>query len=503
MTVEGDIPRLGLTSEEFRQKGKEIIDFIADYYDNLNQVQPLSQVKPNFLYDLLPKEAPEEPESFDQVMADFNSKIMPGITHWQSGNFYGYYPANSTYPGILGEMLSAMATGVGFSWINMPSLTELETITLDWVGKLLGLEQGFLSFKPDGTAGEGGGVIQGTASEAIIVAMLAARNKKVQEYIEEHPNHTEEDLVLFKSKLVAYGSDQTHSSGEKASIVIECNFKGVKTDGSKRLTKESLSKAIEEDKAKGLIPFFVVATFGTTATAAIDDFPGIAEVAEKEELWYHVDGAYAAAALVCPEFRPVIDGYQTADSFNFNPHKWLLTNFDVSALYVKKPSYITSALTIHRDYYRNKATSSGLVRDYKDWQIPLGRRFRALKLWMVLRTFGARGLRNHIRRTVVCPVDFSLLIVQINKQTIADKLGATDIDSEHVHSVFVKANAALHARILEQNTVFITTCDLDGVTSIHIAIGAPLSDEDTMNVLLDTLVSNLELVPADPKVMSA
>ncbi|PVU98181.1 hypothetical protein BB561_000052 [Smittium simulii] len=514
MNSENSFPPLGMTSEEFRRRGKELIDYIADYYDNINQLKPLSQVEPNYLRELLPENAPEEPDNFDAILKDIETKIVPGVTHWQSGNFYGYFPGNSSYPGILGEMYSAMFNGIGFSWINGPAMTELETITLDWLGKLIGLDASFLSFNADGSLSSGGGVIQGTASEATIVAMLAARCKAIENFKAENLEYTQDDLIHFSSKLIGYGTDQTHSSGEKASMIINCRFRGIQTADNGSLTKDLLENAIQEDREKGLIPFFIIGTFGTTAIGATDDFVGISEASQAHNLWFHLDAAYAGAALICPEYRNLAPGMNLADSFVFNPHKWLLVNFDCSAIWFKNSYYVKIALSIHRDYYKNSATDSGLVRDYKDWQIPLGRRFRALKLFLVMRMYGAKGLRQHIRRSVgytewletelskddrfkiLFPRTLSLLVFQLSMDSI-QALSKTNLDSEQLSAMHKQANLRFSQFIIESGEIFLTTASVKNSTAIRVAIGSPSTDKSCMEKLLCTLKSSADLALAE------
>ncbi|PVZ99062.1 hypothetical protein BB558_004925 [Smittium angustum] len=518
MQSENSFPPMGMTSAEFRRRGKELIDYIADYYDNINEVKPLSEVKPNYLRPLLPEQAPEDPEPFDNIIKDLETKILPGVTHWQSGNFLGYFPASSSYPGILGELLSATFNGIGFSWINGPAMTELETVMLDWLAKLMGLSEDFMSKRSDGKPSSGGGVIQGSASEAIIVAMIAARQKAVSKFEESNPNHTVEELDLFKSKLIAYGTDQTHSSGEKASMIINSKFGTIKTGSDGSLTKGLLRAAIDEDKKKGLVPYFVVGTFGTTAICATDDFNGIADITSEEDIWFHLDAAYAGASLICPEFRSLAPGMNRSDSFNFNPHKWLAVNFDCSTLWFKNSYYAKSALSIHRDYYKNAATDSGLVQDYKDWQLPLGRRFRSLKLWFVLRTYGANGLRNHIRKTVnyaklleselrkdgrfdiLYPVNLSLVVSQVSKEAVSAATGL-EIGSEALNEAHRKANTLVHQNILHENKIFPTTAVINGVTALRSAVGSVNTNDETMQNVVnaylgaaDKALSNTELL---------
>ncbi|KAJ2677327.1 hypothetical protein IWW42_000133 [Coemansia sp. RSA 1085] len=490
---------------EFRARGKEMIDFIADYYENLDNVSPGSKVQPGYLYKLMPHEAPEDPESFEQIKSDIETKIMPGITHWQSGNFFGWYPSNNSFPSMLGDMASFMFNTVGFSWICSPAATELETVVMDWLGKLIGLDKRFMSIKEDGTEGEGGGVIQGTASEAHMVAMIAAKEMKL-DYLKMR-GESDENIRTSGHKLVAYFSDQTHSSGQKACNVIGCQARNIESDKHYRLTKESLQAAIKQDIEAGLLPFFVCATFGTTNTAAIDDIPGIADVAEAENLWLHVDAAYAGAALACPEFRPLACGIERADSFNFNPHKWMLTNFDCSALWVADAKYLVQSLSIHREYLPRVKGSTEFVKDYRDWQLPLGRRFRALKLWFVMRMYGASGIRAHIREHVkqakwleqqlvadgrfeiMAPVKFGLVVFRI-------KPGVFDASADNIDDIVNNANAELVKCINNDGRVFLVGTKLRGIDVLRPAIGSSHGTFENTTRLFKVIQDCSEMVVA-------
>ncbi|CAG8489752.1 1910_t:CDS:2 [Acaulospora colombiana] len=297
--------------EEFRKRGYETIDRICKYYQELDSYDVLSKVEPGYLRKLLPQEAPEDPEPFDVIQSDIESKIMPG--------------ANSSFPAILGDMYSDMFNCIGFNWICSPACTELETIVLDWLAKLIGLDSSFHS------EGKGGGVIQSTASDAILVTLLAARQRVLSEYKAKGLN--EDELHEVSTRLVAYGSDETHLSLKKATVVTNTRFRALSTSETFSIRGETVKMEIENDIAKGLIPFYICATFGTTGSSAIDNISEIADVAQDTSVWLHVDAAYAGSSLVCPEYRHHLAGINRSDSFNFNMHKWLLTNFDASCLW--------------------------------------------------------------------------------------------------------------------------------------------------------------------------
>ncbi|XP_057965230.1 phenylacetaldehyde synthase isoform X2 [Malania oleifera] len=357
-----------MDAEQLRENGHKMIDFIADYYKAIEDFPVLSQVEPGYLRKLIPDTAPDNPESLQHVLDDIQAKILPGVTHWQSPSYFAYFPSNSSIAGFLGEMLSAGVNVVGFSWITSPAATELEMIVLDWLAKMLKLPNDFLS------TGQGGGVIQGTASEAVLVVLLAARDKFLRRVGKN---------VL--EKLVIYASDQTHSALQKACQIGGIhpeNCRLLKTDASTNyaLSPDLLSEAISRDISIGLIPFFLCATVGSTSSTAVDPLLALGKIAKTNGMWFHVDAAYAGSACICPEYRHYIDGVEEADSFNINAHKWFLTNFDCSVLWIKDRNSLTQSLSTNPEYLKNKASQENMVVDFKDWQIPLGRRFRLLLL---------------------------------------------------------------------------------------------------------------------------
>uniref|UniRef100_A0A1L8DZG1 Aromatic-L-amino-acid decarboxylase n=2 Tax=Nyssomyia neivai TaxID=330878 RepID=A0A1L8DZG1_9DIPT len=297
-------------------------------------------------------------------------------------------------------MLSGAIACIGFTWIASPACTELEVEMLNWLGKMLDLPADFLAC----SGGKGGGVIQGTASEATLVALLGAKAKTMQRVREEHPDWDEATIV---SKLVGYCSLQSHSSVERAGLLGGVRLRSLKADGKNSLRGETLEAAIKEDLAAGLIPFYAVATLGTTNSCAFDNLEEIGPVGNKYDVWVHVDAAYAGSAFICPEYRYLMKGIEAADSFNFNPHKWMLVNFDCSAMWLKDPRWVVDAFNVDPLYLKHDM--QGSAPDYRHWQIPLGRRFRALKLWFVLRLYGIENLQAHIRRHCGFAKQFEIL----------------------------------------------------------------------------------------------
>jgi aromatic-L-amino-acid decarboxylase len=384
-----------MTPETFREQGKQLIDWIADYYETVENYPVLSQVKPGTISDQLPLNAPTERESIEQIMADVNSIILPGITHWQSPNFFAYFPANASGPSVLGDLLSSGLGVQGMLWATSPACTELETRVLDWLADMLQLPEKFKS------TSLGGAVIQDTASSAALSALLAARERKTN-YQTNQSGCT--------GNLVAYISSQTHSSLEKAVKIAGIgsdNLRLIGVDKNLAMRSDLLELAIQKDLKEGLVPFFVCASVGTTSTNAIDPLMEIGNMCRQYQLWLHIDAAMSGTAAICPEYRCILDGIELADSFSFNPHKWMFTNFDCNCFYVADRSSLIKTLSILPEYLKNQATESGAVIDYRDWHIQLGRRFRSLKLWFVIRHYGVSGLRYHIGEHIRLAQEFA------------------------------------------------------------------------------------------------
>ncbi|CAH1109022.1 unnamed protein product [Psylliodes chrysocephalus] len=389
--------------QQFREFGKAAVDYIADYIETIRDRPVVPTVKPGYLGELLPKEAPQTGETWQDVLQDVDRLIMPGITHWHSPRFHAYYPTANSFPAVVGEMLSAGFGCVGLSWISSPAYTELEVVMMNWLGKLLDLPEEFLNCSD----GPGGGIIQGSASEVTFIGLLAAKEKKVKDLMELNPELKEADI---KGKLVAYSSDQSNSSVEKAGLLGSMPMKLLPANDKGQLTAATLQEAIREDKERGLIPCYVVACLGTTPTCAFDDLAELGPICNREGIWLHVDAAYAGTAFACPEYRHLMKGVELSDSFNFNPHKWMLVNFDCSAMWVKNAKYLVEAFNVQRIYLKDN--HNGLAPEYRHWQISLGRRFRALKLWFVLKIYGVEGIQKHVRDQISLAKQFEDLVNQ-------------------------------------------------------------------------------------------
>ena len=377
-----------MSPEQFREEGKKLIDWIADYYEQIEKYPVLSQVQPGDITRQLPEKAPEKGEDFSAMMKDVEQIIMPGITHWQSPNFFAYFQSNNSFPSILGDLLSSGLGVQGMLWATGPACTELETRVMDWLVDLMGLPKHFKSTE------SGGGVIQDTASSAVLAALLAARERKTNFSC----NHTGNN-----SGLVAYISTQTHSSVEKGVKVMGLGtdrLRRIEVDEKFAMRPDLLERQIQADLDAGLKPFFVCATIGTTSSNAVDPLEAIGRICRQHDIWLHVDAAMSGTAALLPDYRQYFEGLELADSYAFNPHKWMFTNFDCDCFWVADKAVLIKTLSILPEYLKNEATEKGAVIDYRDWHVQLGRRFRSLKLWFVLRHYGAEGLRYHINQHI-------------------------------------------------------------------------------------------------------
>lgn len=368
----GDMP-----SEEFKKYGYKLIDWVADYLDNIESNPVLAQVKPGYIKSQLPREAPANHESFDEMINDLNKIIMPGVTHWNHPNFMAYFNSTSSGPGILGELLSAAINANGMVWKSNPSGTELEETVLNWFREMIGLPSNYF------------GIVYDTASVSTMHAIAAARE------------YTGLDIrtngMTGLPNMILYCTEQTHSSIDKGALTLGIglnNIRKIPTDENYAMIPEKLEQAIHEDRAKGFIPFCVVATVGTTSSTAIDPVDEIADICEKEKLWLHVDSAYAGVTAMLPEMKNYFKGMERADSIVINPHKWLFVPVDFSIFYTSKPDVLKRAFSLVPEYLK---TTEESVINYMDYGIQLGRRFRALKFWFVIRYFGVEGLQQRLR----------------------------------------------------------------------------------------------------------
>jgi aromatic-L-amino-acid decarboxylase len=446
-----------MTPDEFRHYGRAVVDWIADYYEQIESFPVLAQVEPGQIRAGLPAEPPAEGEPFEAILGDVADKILPGVTHWQSPNFFAYFPANASGPSMLGELLSAGLGVQGMLWATSPACTELETHVLDWLAGMLGLPARFRS------DGAGGGVIQDSASSASLCALLAARERATGYRSNERG---------AGGRLVAYVSGQTHSSVEKAAMIAgigRANLRPIGVDEAYALRPDLLAAQIARDREAGLLPFFVCATVGTTSSNAMDPLPEIGRICRQEGLWLHVDAAMSGTAALCPEFRHFQAGLELADSYCTNPHKWMFTNFDCDCFYVADRAALIQTLSILPEYLRNAATETGAVIDYRDWQVPLGRRFRALKLWFVIRHYGLAGLRYHVRQHVALAQAFARWVEADADFELAVAPPLNLVCFRHVGGDAV--NERLLERLNRSGELYLTHTKLDGRYTLRLSVG--------------------------------
>ena len=478
------LPQLGeMDLAEFRQTGHKLIDWIADYLEHPERYPVLSRSRPGDIASQLPSAPPVEPEPMEKILADFEDILLPGITHWNHPGFFAYFSITGSGPGILGELLTAALNVNGMLWRTSPSATELEEVTLDWLRQMLGLPENFR------------GIITDTASISSMLAIAAAR-----ESLKLDIRHQGLAGRVDVPRLSLYISDQTHSSVEKGAITLGIGQEGVRkiaTDESFRMDVKALALAIEEDLVSGWRPFCVVATVGTTATTSIDPVPEIADICQEYGLWLHVDAAYGGVAAIMPEMRGVLDGAERADSFVVNPHKWLFTPIDCSAFYVKNPEILRRAFSLVPEYLK---TDEEGVTNYMDWGVQLGRRFRSLKLWMVIRYFGQEGLAARIREHIrlgqlvaswvdedpdferLAPTPFSTVCFRAFPGELAQSLKAAGPErSAEIESYLDQLNDAVVGAVNDSGEVFLSPTRLNGRYTIRLAIGNVRSDEKIVN----------------------
>uniref|UniRef100_H2YNC2 Aromatic-L-amino-acid decarboxylase n=1 Tax=Ciona savignyi TaxID=51511 RepID=H2YNC2_CIOSA len=390
-----------IDAETFRNAATAMVDYVIKYNKEIGNRQAFPDVEPGFMRDLLPSDSPKAGESWEDVYSDIERVVMRGMTHWNAPGFFAYFPTASSFPAILAEILCGGATCVGFSWAASPSCTEMETVMMDWLAKAFDLPQCFIH----GGHGPGGGVIQGTASESTLITLIGARSRVIRRELSRDPNLSMYDVL---SRMVVYTSNSSHSSVEKAGLLAMIEIRKLDAWREGVLRGSTLQEAIDEDKKNNKIPTFVCATLGTTSCCSYDNVDEIGRICEIEDIWLHIDAAYAGAALICPEFRHIADGIQRATSFTFNPHKWLMVNFDCSALWVRDSSYLSNSANVNALFLEHEMQQTTI--DYRHWQIPLGRRYRSLKIWFVLRMVGIDGLQSHIRRGVAEAKYFESLV---------------------------------------------------------------------------------------------
>jgi aromatic-L-amino-acid/L-tryptophan decarboxylase len=458
--------------EEFRRHGHALVEWIAEYMERVGDLPIQPSVAPGDIRAMLPAAAPEDPEPFEALVRDLDAVVLPGITHWQSPGWFAYFPANASPPSVLAELVSAALGAQGMLWSTSPALTEIEAHVLDWLVDLLGLPQAWKT-----AVGPGGGVIQLSASDATHVAHVVARQIAA-------------DRGASTDDVVAYSSMQAHSSIEKGARVAGIrHVRLIDVDERFALRPASFEAAIEQDVAAGLVPAIVTSAIGTTATAAVDPVREIAAIAQRHGLWHHVDAAYAGSAMICPEFREHQDGVEGADSYVFNPHKWMFTNFDCSVFWVADREPLIRTMSILPPYLQNAASASGDVIDYRDWHVPLGRRFRALKLWWVLRSYGARGIRHHIREHVRLAARFGDLVDEHPSLVRIAPVSFGLVCFRHRDGN--AATDALADAINAEGSVSVTPSTIDEQRFVRVAVGATRTTEEDIERLWSIVLAAL------------
>jgi aromatic-L-amino-acid/L-tryptophan decarboxylase len=448
----GDMP-----ADEFRKFGHQLVDWAADYLETVEERPVQPTMKPGDLSRALPGAPPKTGEPMDKIIADLDRLVLPAVTHWNHPRFHAYFNSSSSGPGILGELVSATLNGNGMVWESCPAVAELEEVTLNWLRQMLGLPTGYW------------GMILDTASTSTLHGIAAARESLTDLKTREHGMPGRPDLP----KLRVYISDFAHSSVEKAVITLGLGMDGVRrvvVDGQFRMRPDALSEAIADDRRHGIRPLCVVATVGTTSCTSIDPIPAIADICEREHLWLHVDAAYGGSAAIVPEMRFVLEGCDRADSFVVNPHKWMFVPVDLSVLYTRKPEVMRRAFSLVPEYLRT--SHDDVVRNLMDYGVPLGRRFRALKLWFVLRYFGWDGLavrlREHLRIAqefkrwveadpdfeVLAPVQFGTVCFRAHPKGKDDEQALTTLNDDLVRAVNGSRETFLsHTKLGERYTI--------------------------------------------------
>ena len=460
-----------MNPEEFRRVGHQLIDWIADYRARIEEFPVRSKLEPGAVRAGLPAMPPAHPESFDDIFSDLEQLILPGLSHWQHPNFFGYFPGNGELSAVLGDYLSTGLGVLGLSWQSSPALTELEEVVTDWMRQMVGLSEAW------------SGVIQDTASTCTLVAMLCARERASNYSLSRAGLQGEE------KPLVVYVSAHSHSSVEKAVLLAgfgRANLHVIETDDKYALKPEALEAAIQADLQLGLLPCAIVATTGTTTTTALDPIHTIGEIARKHNIWLHVDAAMAGSAMILPECRWMWDGVESADSLVFNPHKWLGAAFDCSLYYVRDAEHLVRVMSTNPSYLQSAVDTK--VKNLRDWGIPLGRRFRALKLWCLIREQGVEKLQARLRRDLsnaqwlaeqVRATPNWCVLTPIPLQTICVRYEPAGLDAEALD----KHTLEWVERVNNSGGAYLTPAILDGRWMVRVSIGALLTERQHVEAL--------------------
>ncbi len=463
------------STTDFRKEAHKMADRLADYYEEIEKYPVKSQVHPGEILNKLPDAPPEESESISAIMSDFENILMPGITHWQHPSFFAYFPANTSFPSILGEMLTAALAQQGMVWETSPAAAELEEKMMQWLKKLCALPDSFT------------GVIQDTASASTLAALLTARERVTNYSINKTGFQSGNPLRI-------YVTSETHSSIEKAARIAgfgSFNIVKVAVDENFAMVPSALKEAIHDDILHGFIPCCVVATIGTTGCTAVDPVKEIGEICKHFNVWLHVDAAYAGTAFVLPEMRCYAEGLELADSYVFNPHKWMFTNFDCSAYFVKDTDALIKTFEILPEYL--KTGSRGIVNDYRDWGVALGRRFRALKLWFVMRNYGSSEIRETIRKHIVLAAWLTMQIQEEKGFEILTPTRFSLVCFRYVPEGMVneedinKFNQNLEQRLNSSGKLYISHTKLKGKYTLRLVIAQTWVEEKQVREAWDLI----------------
>lgn len=464
-----------MTPSEFRRAGHALVDWIADYRERLESSPVMSPAQPGEVRAGLPSSPPEEPEGFDEIVRDVGARLERGLTLWQHPRFFGYFPSNAELSSVLGDLLSTGLGVLGLSWQSSPALSELEEVVCDWMRQLLGLPESFE------------GVIADTASTSALVALLCARERA------SNFSMTQQGLQQRSDTLVVYTSKASHSSVEKAALLAgfgRSNVRSVDVDASQAMDAEALAREVQSDVDAGRVPCAIVATSGTTTTTAFDPLAAIASVAEKYSVWLHVDAAMAGSAMILEEMRPLWNGVERADSLVVNAHKWLGAAFDCSLYYVRDPQHLVRVMSTSPSYLSSAA--DGRVKNYRDWGIPLGRRFRALKLWFLIREQGAARLRARLRRdlanakwlenAVRGEAEWKVL-APVRLQTVCVRHEPPGLLGESLDA----HTLAWAERLNRSGFAYVTPATLEGRWMVRVSVGSIATERRHVEALFDAM----------------
>lgn len=469
-----------MTPEEFRRYGHQIVDWIADYRSGLQSRPVMAQTKPGDVRAQLPSQPPEQPEPFDRVLQDLDNIVLPGLSLWQHPMFFGYFPANSSLASVLGDFLSTGLGVLGLAWQSSPALTEVEEVATDWLRQMLGLSDAWQ------------GVIQDTASTSTLVALLSAR-ERVTNY-----SLVRGGIQAEVKPLIVYVSAHSHSSVDKAALLAgfgRSNVRVIAHDADFGMCPIAFEQAVQKDLSAGNQPCAVVLTTGTTTTTAMDPLRQIIDVATRHELWVHVDSAMAGSAMILPECRWMWDGIEGADSIVVNPHKWLGAAFDCSVYYVRDVQHLVRVMSTNPSYLQT--TADGQVKNYRDWGLPLGRRFRALKLWLLIREQGISGLQNRLRRDLqnaqwlaekVAGTLSWKVLAPVKLQTVCVRHEPEGLTSEELD----RHTLAWVNSLNQSGTTYLTPAILDGRWMVRVSIGAENTEQSHMEALWQEMQKAVE-----------